>query len=149
MEDVKSLIVNDSGELPCLNIVLKDKKKIVLYSDDIEEVSELLVAKLKHFTANKLLQIGKLKKLWNLKQTSYDSNNSTHENMLMKFWNSLFSDISIERISSDWSKIGFQGKVRLLFRLFCFHINFQSIGSFYRFSWWWHTITSLSSIFRG
>jgi hypothetical protein len=62
------------------------------------------------------MKINVIKDLWNETKVEYSCDNEQHEALLMEFWNVVFPDRPLEnRISKEWSALGFQGKVLFLF----------------------------------
>mmetsp|Transcript_25962 Transcript_25962/g.33088 ORF Transcript_25962/g.33088 Transcript_25962/m.33088 type:complete len:281 (-) Transcript_25962:81-923(-) len=113
LEDISCIkVTQKEGGEKTLVISWKNKKKeLALKSDEIEEIEETLGAKLKHFNRNKLNQIQYLKELWEFKKTPYSSEDAAHEDILLRYWQLVFPDSPLEsRITSQWGKIGFQGK---------------------------------------
>ena len=108
MEEATS---SQRGDLVHINWKGK-RKPLLLRSTDSWELVEVLGVLLKQHNQNRIQQVRRLKQIWIDRKTAYDSSNPEHEEVLMRYWSTVFPDKPIEeRISSDWGRIGFQGKV--------------------------------------
>lgn len=82
----------------------------IYYTADPNELVEVIGSHLNRHKKTAIIEVNKLRDLYEFKQTAYDSNNREHEDHLMTFWNTLRPDeILISRKSAQWKNLGFQG----------------------------------------
>ncbi len=54
-------------------------------------------------------QVERLKDLYSLKSTPYDSSNGDHESMLLTLWDIVYPQVVLhDRVTSQWKQLGFQ-----------------------------------------
>ena len=100
---------------------------LIFQSKFAEEIAAILGTKIQYFNRAKINQIQIIAKLYTLKRTAYDSSNEDHERKLLLLWHSVFPHSPLSsRISSDWSLLGFQGKVLLSLRFSFVLLSFYS-----------------------
>lgn len=93
-------------------VLIESKGQNLLF--DIREKREMIDVIGSHINRYKKAKIQlfkRLKEMFLLKNTKYDSTNEDHENLLMSLWSTIFPNVKLNnRRSKQWVDIGFQGE---------------------------------------